>query len=111
MGFRDNYHGGRNYAADPVEGEAGFIGWLRAKLGSMFRSDTSPPDIEPPSADQDNSPYSLLGASDQDPFPRNSGRPVFPMADWATRPGTSPRHRRSAVSSEAAAAKQAHQDR
>jgi hypothetical protein len=110
MGFRNDYHGGRSYAADPAEGEAGFAAWLTSKLKGMFRSAAPPSEIKPPTVDQDHSPFSLLGASDQEPFPRNSGRPVFPVANWATRPGTSPRNRRSAVSSDVAAAKPAHQD-
>ena len=110
MGIRKEYNGRRAYAADPAEGEAGFAAWLMSKLKSMFQPSSSPLDIKPPSADQDKSSYTLLGTGDQEPFPGHSGRPVFPMANWAARPGPSPRHRKLAVSSDAAAAKQAHQD-
>ena len=104
MGLRKDYHGGRSYAADPVEGETGIAAWLRSKIRSMFRSGSSPLGGEQPAAGQDKSSYSLLGTDDRNPFPSHSGRPVFPMADWAARPGPPPRHRRSAARSDVAAA-------
>lgn len=111
MGLRKDYHGGRAYAADPAKGEAGFAAWLMSKLKGMFRSGSSPLDIRLPSAEHDHSSYSLLGTGSEEAFPPHSGRPVFPMADWAARPGPSPRRRRSSASTDAAAANPGHQDR
>lgn len=111
MGFRKDYHGGRSYAADPPDGHFGLTGWLMAKLKAMFQSAPPPADIGLPTARQDGSPYSLLGAGDRDPFPSHSGRPVFPMADWRARPARRERSRRPAASSDGAPTAPAHPDR
>ena len=94
MSRRDDFHNGRRYAADPPEGTpGGMLGWLRALVGGLFRSAAGPSDIRPIAPSRDNSPFSLLGATEQDLEPYRSGTPVFPMADWATR-SPAPLHRR-----------------
>lgn len=90
---RNDFHNGRSYAADPPEGSGGAFAWLRALTGKLFGKATQPSDIPPIATAGDNSPFSLLGASGQDLDPYRSGRPVFPMADWATR-SPAPLHRR-----------------
>ena len=99
MGFRHNYHGGRTYAAGPDD-DAGFAGWLRSKLRSMFRQGGAA--VSP--ARRKASPYSVLGADEQVALPPHSGRPVFPMVDWRTRPSGSLRGRRSILPAKAAEA-------
>jgi hypothetical protein len=65
----------------------------------------------PPIARSDgNSPFSLLGASEQDIEPYRSGRPVFPMTDWATR-SPAPLHRRRTGRSHPTATELHDQDR
>ena len=100
MGFRKNYHGGRTYAAEPDD-ETGLAGWLRSKLRSLFRYETAAKATSSPPR-PNGSPYSILGADDQGPFPPHSGRPVFPMADWSARSNTSLRSRRRAAHGESA---------
>jgi len=90
---RDDFHNGRRYSADPPEGSKGTFGWLKALAARLFGRAVEPTDIPPIALHDDHSPYSLLGASGQDTEPHRSGRPVFPMADWATRPPT-PLHSR-----------------
>lgn len=94
MSRRDDFHNGRSYAADPPDGSSGgMFGWLKTLAGRLFRTAAAPTDIPPIAPSRDNSPFSLLGATEQDVEPYRSGTPVFPMADWASR-SPAPLHRR-----------------
>jgi hypothetical protein len=90
---RNDFHNGRSYADDLPEGAGGMFGWLKARADRLFRKAVTPTDIPPIAPSHSNSPFSLLGASEQDIEPHRSGRPVFPMTDWATR-SPAPLHRR-----------------
>jgi len=90
---RNDFHNGRSYAADPPDGPTGISGWLKALAGRFFGKAFDPTDIPPVAPAKGNSPFSLLGAPEQDLEPYRSGTPVFPMADWATR-SPAPLHRR-----------------
>jgi hypothetical protein len=107
---RNDFHNGRSYAADPPEGPAGMFGWLKALAGRLFREASAPTEIPPIATAKDTSPFSLLGASEQDLKPYRSGTPVFPMADWATR-SPAPLHRRRTGRSRPAAPSVHDQDR
>jgi hypothetical protein len=111
MGFRKDYHGGRTYAADPPDEKTGFAAWLMSKLRSIYPPSSAARVIKLPSAGEDRPTFSRLGDGGQDPNPRHSGRPVFPMADWAARPSMSLRHRRLAASSDAAVTEENHAGR
>ena len=90
---RNDFHNGRSYAADTPNGSGGMFGWLKTLMGGLVRGAVKPTDIPPVAQGKDHSPFSLLGASEQDLEPYRSGTPVFPMADWATR-SPAPLHRR-----------------
>ena len=99
---RNDYHNGRSYAADPPEGSPRMFGWLKALMRRLFRDAIEPTEIPPVAQDKGDSPYSLLGVSGQDSEPYRSGRPVFPMADWATRSPAQLHRRRTGHSRPAA---------
>ena len=103
---RNDFHNGRSYADDPPARSAGMFGWL----GSLFRKAVAPADIPPIDPAQQNSPFSLLGTSEQGMEPYRSGTLVFPMADWATRSPT-PLQRRRAGRSRTVATGLPEQDR
>jgi hypothetical protein len=107
---RNDFHNGRSYAADPPNGSGGAFGWLKALIGGLFRDAVEPTDIPPVAQGRNHSPFSLLGASEQDTEPHRSGTPVFPMADWATR-SPAPLHRRRTGRSRPAASGLHDQDR
>ena len=110
MSRRDDFHNGRRYAADPPDGSpGGMLGWLKAVTNRLFKKAVEPTDIPPIAPTGRNAPFSLLGA-EQDPEPDRSGRPVFPMADWSTRPPAL-LHRRRTGHSRPAATDLHHQDR
>ena len=107
---RNDFHNGRSYADDAPQGSGGMFGWLKTLVERMFRKAVAPTAIPPIAPSGDRSPYSLLGASEQDTEPYRSGRPVFPMADWATR-SPAPLHRRRTGRSRPAATGLHDQDR
>jgi hypothetical protein len=92
---RNEFHNGRSYAADLPEGAGGMFGWLKALAHRLLGKAVEPTDIPPIAHSKINSPFSLLGTSEQNIEPHRSGRPVFPMTDWATRSPAPPHRRRT----------------
>ena len=78
MGLRKDYHGSRSYSADPPADEGHPPSTLMGRLKSIFRPKSWP--LRGP----DGRTFSLLG--DDEPHRRQSGRPLFPMAEWAAGP-------------------------
>jgi hypothetical protein len=107
---RNDFHNGRSYAADLPDESGGMFGWLKALARRLFGNAVEPTEIPPIARSDGNSPFSLLGASEQDIEPYRSGRPVFPMTDWATR-SPAPLHRRRTGRSHPTATELHDQDR
>ena len=92
---RNDFHNGRSYADDALQGSGGVISWLKGWAQRTLRKAVAPTAIPPIAPSRDKSPYSLLGTSEQDIEPNRSGTPVFPMTDWATRSPAPPHRRRT----------------
>ena len=83
MSFRNDFHGGRTYGADPADGaDPGFgfnlglvIAWAKLQLSRVLKSATAKSDIEPISTGEGNSPFSVLGATAPAPAPAAAAKP------------------------------------